>query len=302
MSNAHVSYRACAQFICTTQIPFEFNPNNLKRAQEIISHYPPQYKKAAVIPLLDLGQRQNQGWTSISVMNYVAKLLELAPMRVYEVATFYTMFNRCVARFVLRDFIYNQACSSFRSEPIGTNFVQVCTTTPCMLSGSTDILNAACEHLDVKPGGTTKDGKFTVVEVECQGACSNAPMMAVNDDFYVSPRLKHNEKAGVMFFQEDLTPTTTRKILDAFSRAEKPKAGPQSGRHTSENSAGLTALTTKVHSPFHISYIVLRGLISLSLMALASFVHQNLVEYVALGISHWTLSRRMSKISMECSI
>lgn len=78
------------------QVPFEFNADNLKRAQEIISHYPPQYKKAAVIPLLDLGQRQNKGWTSISVMNYVANLLEMPPMRVYEVATFYTMFNRCV--------------------------------------------------------------------------------------------------------------------------------------------------------------------------------------------------------------
>ena len=78
------------------KIPFEFTPENLKRAQEIISHYPPQYKKAAVIPLLDLGQRQNKGWTSISVMNYIAKMLEMPPMRVYEVATFYTMFNRCV--------------------------------------------------------------------------------------------------------------------------------------------------------------------------------------------------------------
>ena len=82
-----------------SKIPFEFTPENLKRANEIISHYPPQYKKAAVIPLLDLGQRQNKGWTSISVMNYVAKLLEMRPMRVYEVATFYTMFNRCVIPF-----------------------------------------------------------------------------------------------------------------------------------------------------------------------------------------------------------
>ena len=80
-----------------SQIPFEFTAANLKRAEEIISHYPPQYKKAAVIPLLDLGQRQNKGWTSISVMNYVANLLEMPPMRGYEVATFYTMFNRCVS-------------------------------------------------------------------------------------------------------------------------------------------------------------------------------------------------------------
>jgi NADH dehydrogenase (ubiquinone) flavoprotein 2 len=194
------------------QIAFKFDAENLKRAQEVISHYPPQYKKAAVIPLLDLGQRQNKGWTSISVMNYVAELLEMPPMRVYEVATFYTMFNR---------------------EPIGTNFVQVCTTTPCMLRGSTDILNTTCSHLGgIKPGETTKDGKFTVMEVECQGACSNAPMIAVNDDFY-----------------EDLTPETTKKILDAFAKGEKPKPGPQSGRQTSENSAGLTSLTSKPYGP-----------------------------------------------------
>ena len=137
----------------------------MKQAQEIISHYPPQYKKAAIIPLLDLGQRQNKGWTSISVMNYVASLVDVPPMRVYEVATFYTMFNR---------------------EPIGQHFVQVCTTTPCMLKGSTEILHTVCSHLGgIHPGETTKDGKFTVVEVECQGACSNAPMIVVGDDFYV---------------------------------------------------------------------------------------------------------------------
>ncbi|KAF8321581.1 NdufV2, NADH dehydrogenase 24 kd subunit [Clavulina sp. PMI_390] len=194
------------------KIPFEFTPENMKRAQEIIARYPPQYKKAASLPLLDLGQRQNKGWTSISVMNYVAKLLEIPPMRVYEVATFYTMFNR---------------------EPIGENFVQVCTTTPCMLCGSTDILNTVTEHLGgIRVGDTTKDGKFTVIEVECQGACSNAPMIAINDDFY-----------------EDLTPESTKKILDAFARGEKPKPGPQSGRLTSENSAGLTNLTSKPYGP-----------------------------------------------------
>ncbi|KZT03399.1 uncharacterized protein LAESUDRAFT_744618 [Laetiporus sulphureus 93-53] len=194
------------------KIPFEFSTENMKRAEEIISHYPPQYKKAAVIPLLDLGQRQNKGWTSISVMNYVAKLLEMPPMRVYEVATFYTMFNR---------------------EPIGQNFVQVCTTTPCMLRGSYEILDTVCQTLGgIKPGMTTKDGKFTVIEVECQGACSNAPMMVVNDDFY-----------------EDLTPETTKKVLQAFAKGQKPKSGPQGGRHTSENSAGLTALSSKPYGP-----------------------------------------------------
>jgi len=194
-----------------SKLPFEFNPDNLKLAKEIIGHYPPQYKKAAVIPLLDLGQRQNKGWTSISVMNYIAKLLDLPPMRVYEVATFYTMFNR---------------------EPIGDNFIQVCTTTPCMLRDAYNILDTVKSHLKIGVGETTKDGKFTLVEVECQGACSNAPMLVVNDDFY-----------------EDLTPETTKKVLDAFAKGKKPKPGPQSGRHTSENSAGLTALTSKPYGP-----------------------------------------------------
>ncbi|KAG8895116.1 hypothetical protein FRB99_000760 [Tulasnella sp. 403] len=229
-----------------SKIPFEFTPENMKRAQEIISRYPPQYKKAAIIPLLDLGQRQNKGWTSISVMNYVANLLEVPAMRVYEVATFYTMFNR---------------------EPIGTNLVQVCTTTPCMLRGGNEILKTCQEHLgNIKPGATTADGKFTLLEVECLGACSNAPMLQMNDDFYVSDFIAHrchfatlgdeiiserhaDQRSSIAALQEDLTPETTRKVLDAFARGEKPTPGPQSGRHTSENSAGLTALTTPPYGP-----------------------------------------------------
>jgi NADH dehydrogenase (ubiquinone) flavoprotein 2 len=138
------------------KIPFSFNTENRKIADEIISRYPEQYKKAAVIPLLDLGQRQNKGWTSISVMNHVAEVLEMPRMRVYEVATFYTMFNR---------------------EPVAPNFVQLCTTTPCMLGGcgSDSILETIQKHLNITPGHTTPDGKFTLVEVECLGACSNAP-------------------------------------------------------------------------------------------------------------------------------
>jgi NADH dehydrogenase (ubiquinone) flavoprotein 2 len=118
------------------------------------------------MPLLDLGQRQN-GFTSISVMNEVARLLEVPPMRVYEVATFYTMYNR---------------------QPVGKYFLQLCTTTPCQLGGcgSTKILNAIKDNLGIEVGETTKDGKFTLVEVECAGACVNAPVMAINDDYYVS--------------------------------------------------------------------------------------------------------------------
>ncbi|KAI9328194.1 thioredoxin-like [2Fe-2S] ferredoxin-domain-containing protein [Zopfochytrium polystomum] len=191
-------------------IPFEFNAENKKRAQEIINKYPPQYKKGAVIPLLDLGQRQN-GWTSISVMNHVAKVLEMPPMRVYEVATFYTMFNR---------------------EPVGKYFVQVCTTTPCQLCGSTEILKTVEENLGIKVGETTPDKLFTLVEVECAGACSNAPVFAVNDDYY-----------------EDLTPESTNKILDELKRGGKPKIGPQSGRRTSEPIKGLTTLKGEIPGP-----------------------------------------------------
>ena len=117
-----------------------------------------------------------------------------------------------------------------------------------MLRGSTEILNTVCEHLGgIKPGQTTGDGKFTVIEVECQGACSNAPMLVVGDDFYVSSsyQFRHDFLRTV---QEDLTPQTTKKVLDAFKKGQKPKPGPQSGRQTSENSAGLTNLTGKVCS------------------------------------------------------
>ena len=148
-------------------IPFELNAANLKFAKEIIARYPPQYKKGAVIPVLEVAQRQNKNFTSISVMNYVAALLEMPPMRVYEVASFYTMFNR---------------------EPVGDHFVQICTTTPCMLGGcgSDVIVEAITKHLGVGLGETTKDNKFTLLEVECLGACSNAPMVQINDKFYVS--------------------------------------------------------------------------------------------------------------------
>jgi NADH dehydrogenase (ubiquinone) flavoprotein 2 len=159
------------------KIPFEFSPENLKRANEIISHYPPQYKKAAVIPLLDLGQRQNKGWTSISVMNYVAKLLEMQPMRVYKVTTFYTMFNRCVGP-ILKSL---HSCPALTCErgclAIGKNFVRVCMTMPCMLRGSTEILDTVCSHLGGhKPGETTKDGK----RVECVAhSCSVTASVAL---------------------------------------------------------------------------------------------------------------------------
>nr|OQO28672.1 hypothetical protein B0A51_04783 [Rachicladosporium sp. CCFEE 5018] len=228
------------------KIPFKFNATNEKLIEEVLSRYPSQYKKAAVMPLLDLGQRQH-GFTSISVMNEVARLLEMPPMRVYEVATFYTMYNR---------------------DPVGKFHVQCCTTTPCQLNGSDGIMKAIEEHLGIHHGETTPDKMFTFTEVECLGACVNAPMVQINDDFY-----------------EDLTPETTKSLLTALKQAAEktgasgmaagmggasasgegksgahigeqgrgyeaggvkvPAPGPFSGRKTCEPLAGLTALTSE---------------------------------------------------------
>ncbi|KAL3480707.1 thioredoxin-like [2Fe-2S] ferredoxin-domain-containing protein [Aspergillus californicus] len=202
-------------------LPFKFSEQNNQLMQEILARYPPQYKKAAVMPLLDLGQRQH-GYTSISVMNEVARLLEMPPMRVYEVATFYTMYNR---------------------DPVGKYFVQLCTTTPCQLGGcgSDKIVKAITEHLGITPGHTTEDGLFTFIEVECLGACVNAPMVQINDDYY-----------------EDLTPESIKTLLTALKDSAAttssgpvkiPAPGPLGGRDTCENSAGLTNLQNPVWDP-----------------------------------------------------
>uniref|UniRef100_A0A060T2U0 ARAD1C31306p n=1 Tax=Blastobotrys adeninivorans TaxID=409370 RepID=A0A060T2U0_BLAAD len=194
-------------------IPFEFSEENMKRANDTIAKYPPQYKKAAVMPLLDLGQRQH-GFCSISVMNYVAKLLEMPPMRVYEVASFYTMFNR---------------------NPMGKYHLQVCTTTPCQLCGSDGIMNAIKQHLNIKPGQTTEDGLFTLSEVECLGACVNAPMIGINDDYY-----------------EDLTPESTVELLTKLQKGQKVTPGPQeSKRESCEPFSGPKVLLGK--EPYNVA-------------------------------------------------
>ena len=161
------------------------------------------------MPLLDLGQRQ-LGFTSISVMNYVAKYLDMPPMRVYEVATFYTMYNR---------------------KPMGKYNIQVCTTTPCQLCNSDSIMDAIKSHLGIKVGETTPDNLFTLQEVECLGACVNAPMIAVNDDFY-----------------EDLTAEKVVEVLKSFQEGKPMKLGPVSGRDTCEPFSGPKVL--KNETPF----------------------------------------------------
>uniref|UniRef100_A0A1B6DS62 NADH dehydrogenase [ubiquinone] flavoprotein 2, mitochondrial n=1 Tax=Clastoptera arizonana TaxID=38151 RepID=A0A1B6DS62_9HEMI len=191
-------------------VKFEFNPENKKRADAILSIYPEGHKRAAMIPLLDLAQRQH-GWLPISAMHKVADILSLPKMRVYEVATFYTMFMR---------------------KPVGKYHLQVCTTTPCWLRGSDDILNCIKSKLDIEVGGSTKDGQFTLSEVECLGACVNAPMVQINDDYY-----------------EDLEVKDIEEILTDLEAGKKPKPGPRSGRFAAEPLTGLTSLTGEPPGP-----------------------------------------------------
>jgi len=188
---------------------FQWTPDNARRAKEIIGWYPEGRQVSAVIPLLDLAQRQvgaeteTQGWLPIPVMEFVAKQLDTSYIRVLEVATFYTTFNLV---------------------PVGRFHVQVCGTTPCMLRGSDDVF-AACSKRGLKKGHTTNEALFTLTEVECLGACANAPMVQINDDNY-----------------EDLTEESMGAILDALMRGETPRPGPQVDRQTSCPQGGPTNL------------------------------------------------------------
>jgi NADH-quinone oxidoreductase subunit E len=188
---------------------FAWTQENATRARVLIDRYPPGRQQSAVIPLLDLAQRQigeetkTQGWLPIPVIEFVADQLSMPKIRAYEVATFYTMFNLA---------------------PVGRHHVQVCGTTPCMLRGSDDVL-AACYARGMKKGHTTEDGLFTLTEVECLGACANAPMVQINDDNY-----------------EDLTFESMTAILDTLAKGKKPKVGPQVERQTSCAEGGPTNL------------------------------------------------------------
>jgi len=186
---------------------FSFTRENAARLEREIAKYPPGRQASAVIAALWVGQEQ-EGWVSKPMIEETARLLEMAYIRVLEVATFYTMFNL---------------------EPVGQYLVQVCTTTPCWLRGSDDVVAACKKHIAPTPHTISADGKFSWMEVECLGACVNAPMLQVGKDFY-----------------EDLDGPTTERILDAFRRGETPKPGPQNGRHSSEPIGGATTLTEKV--------------------------------------------------------
>ena len=188
---------------------FAWDAPRAKDVADILTRYPAGRQASASIPFLDLAQRQvgemtaTQGWLPIPVIEFVARELAMPPVRVQEVASFYTMFNLV---------------------PVGKYHVQLCGTTPCMLRGSDDVL-AACFKRGLKKGHTTADGLFTLTEVECLGACTNAPMVQINDDNF-----------------EDLTEERMGAILDALGRGDKPRPGPQVARQTSAPEGGPTTL------------------------------------------------------------
>lgn len=176
---------------------FAFTTENVEKAKAFIAKYPEGRQASAVMPLLDLAQRQHGGWLPRAAIEYVADFLDMPVMQVYEVATFYTMYNL---------------------QPVGKHHVQVCTNLACWLRGSDEVIDACHRVLGIGPGETTDDGMFTLSEVECLGACANAPMMQIDDDYY-----------------EDLDDDgSTESVLSVLKNGNKPKSGPQSGRKGSE--------------------------------------------------------------------
>jgi NADH-quinone oxidoreductase E subunit len=183
---------------------FAFSDENLEKAKAHVGKYPQDRQQSAVLPLLDLAQRQSGGWLPLAAMHYVADMLEMPRIRVYEVATFYTMFQL---------------------RPVGRYLLQACTTTPCWLRGSDEIVGTCEAKLGIGMGETTADGLFTLIEVECLGACVNAPILQVNDDFY-----------------EDLDGPATEALLDALREGRPPPVGSLKGRRGSAPAKGKTTL------------------------------------------------------------
>jgi NADH-quinone oxidoreductase subunit E len=175
---------------------FEFSKNNLNEANKIINIYPEGKQQSAVMALLYLAQKQNNNWIPLAAMKYIGKMLIMPYIKVYEVATFYTMYNL---------------------TPVGKYFFQVCTTTPCMIRGAQDLVKACKEKISENENELSKDNACSWVEVECLGACINAPMMQVNDDYY-----------------EDLDKEKIEKIINQIEKGETPKPGSYRGRKNSE--------------------------------------------------------------------
>ena len=175
---------------------FKFSSENLKKAEEILKKYPEKNKKSGVMPFLYLAQRQNENWIPLAAMKYIANYLSMPYISVYEVATFYTMYNL---------------------KPVGKYFVQICTTTPCMIRGANKLVEACKEKISENESELLSDKNCSWMEVECLGACVNAPMMQINDDYY-----------------EDLDKEKTLEILSKILKNETPKPGSYRGRVNNE--------------------------------------------------------------------
>jgi NADH-quinone oxidoreductase E subunit len=184
---------------------FEFSAEYLPQVERAIAKYPEGREQSAVLPLLDLAQRQIGGYVSDAAVVAIADMLKMPRIRVIEVATFYTMINL---------------------KPVGKYLLQCCTTTPCWLRDSGAVVDAIKQHLGIGMNETTEDGLFSLMEVECLGACVNAPVVQINDDLY-----------------EDLDAESMVKILDALKAGDVPPMGSQIGRKSSEPIEGRTTLT-----------------------------------------------------------
>ena len=175
---------------------FEFNNKNLESAKKMILNYPKGKQQSAVMALLYFAQRQNDNWIPLVAIKYIAKFLNMPYIQVYEVATFYTMYNL---------------------TPVGKYFFQICTTTPCMIREAYKLVDVCKKKISKKEGEISKDGKSSWIEVECLGACVNAPMLQINDDYF-----------------EDLDSEKLEKIINKINKNETPKAGSYRGRVNSE--------------------------------------------------------------------
>ena len=175
---------------------FEFSSSSMQAAKKIIEKYPKGKQHSAVMPLLYIAQKQNSNWIPLAAMKYIGKFLDMPYIKVYEVATFYTMYNLA---------------------PVGKNFIQVCTTTPGMLRGAYKIVEACKEKISENEAELSLDKSCSWIEVECLGACVNAPMMQINDDYY-----------------EDLDKEKTLEILEKILSGKTPKPGSYRGRVNNE--------------------------------------------------------------------
>ena len=188
---------------------FAFSEENAREAERIVKKYPAGRQASAVLPLLHLAQAQHGGWLPRAILDYVADYLKMPPIRVYEVASFYDMFN---------------------VRPVGRMQIRICTTTPCWLCGSDDVVRACKDVLGIGIGESSEDGRFFLREFECLGACANAPILWVDDDFY-----------------EDLDYDSTKAVLDALIRGERPEPGSVTGRIASMPKGGKTTLHLDPH-------------------------------------------------------